>query len=170
MPSLPSHNHYTCLSIDEMSEPSADELDCVKVIQEPQPPKSRKLTHLAGWECRLPRRYIVTSTPSTNSLDIDVEIKTTDTSIKCCTRLLVDCGETGLFMDTEWTRTNNITTRMLTRPIPVYNIDGTPNEGGAIHEIADVILQYNRRTEHTQFAVGQAKHDPGLHLAPQAQP
>jgi hypothetical protein len=86
MSSLPSHNHYICLSIDEMSEPSADELDSVKVVQEPQPPKSERLTCLAGWECRLPRRYIVTSTPSANSLDIDIEIETTDTGIKHCTR------------------------------------------------------------------------------------
>ena len=131
MPSLPSHNHYTCLSIDEMSEPSADELDCVKVVQEPQPPKSGKLIRLAGWEHQLPCRYIVASTPGTNSLDIDVEIKTMDTGIKCCTRSLVDCGAMGLFMDTKWAHANNITTCTLTWPIPVYNVNGTPS--GSYH-------------------------------------
>jgi hypothetical protein len=155
MPSLPSHNCYTCLSIDEISEPSADELDCVKVIQEPQPPKSGKLICLAGWERQLPRRYIVTSTPSANSLGIDIEIETTDTGIKRCTRSLVDCGATGLFMDTEWACANNVTTCTLTRPIPVYNVNGTPNEGGAIREIADVILQYNGHAERTQFVITQ---------------
>jgi hypothetical protein len=143
------------LSIDEISEPSADELDCVKVIQEPQPPKSGKLIHLAGWEHRLPRRYIVASTCSANSLDIDVEIETMATGIKHCTRSLVDCGATGLFMATEWACTNNVTTRMLTRPIPVYNVDGPPNEGGAIREIADVILWYNGHVERTQFVIMQ---------------
>jgi hypothetical protein len=98
--------------------------------------------------------YLV-GTSSANSLDIDIEIETTDTGIKCCTRLLVDCGETGLFMDTEWARANNITTCVLTRPILVYNVDGIPNEGGAIREIADVILQYNGPTEHTQFVIMQ---------------
>jgi len=127
-PSLPSHNRYTCLSIDEMSESSADEPDCVKAVQEPQPPKRRKLIRLASWERRLPRKYVVASTPSANSLDLNVEIETTDTGVKRCTKLLVDCGATGLFMDTEWARANNVTTHALTRPIPVYNVDGTPNE------------------------------------------
>jgi hypothetical protein len=155
MPSLPSHNRYTCLSIDEISEPSADESDCVKAVQEPQPPKSRKLIRLAGWECRLPHKYIIASTPGTNSLDINVEIETTDTGVKCCTKLLVDCGTTGLFMDTEWARANNVTTHVLTWPILVYNIDGTPNEGSAICKIADVILQYNGHAERTQFVIMQ---------------
>jgi hypothetical protein len=46
-------------------------------------------------------------------------------------------------------------TRALTRPIPVYNVDGTPNEDGAIREIADVILRYNGHAERTQFAITQ---------------
>jgi hypothetical protein len=155
MPLLPSHNHYTCLSIDEMSESPADEPDCVKAVQEPQPPKRRKLIHLTNWERQLPRKYVIASTPSANSLDIDVEIETTDTSVKHCTKSLVDCSAMGLFMDTEWAHTNNVTMRALTQPIPVYNVNGTPNEGGAIHEIADVILQYNRHAEHTQFTIMQ---------------
>jgi hypothetical protein len=51
--------------------------------------------------------------------------------------------------------TNNVTTRVLTRPIPVYNVDGTPNEGSAIRKIADVILRYNGHVERTQFAITQ---------------
>jgi hypothetical protein len=43
----------------------------------------------------------------------------------------------------------------LTQLIPVYNVDGTPNEGGAIREIADVILRYNGHAERTQFAITQ---------------
>ena len=56
------------------------------------------------------------------------------------TSALVDCGATGLFIDTEYVRLNNISTRRLTSPIPVYNVDRTANEAGAITEIADVIL------------------------------
>jgi hypothetical protein len=138
-----------------MSESPADKPDCVKAVQEPQPPKHGKLICLANWEHQLPRKYVVASTPSANSLDIDVEIETTDTGVKRCTKSLVDCSATGLFMDTEWARTNNVTTRALTQPIPVYNVDGTPNEGGAIREIADVILRYNGHAEHTQFAITQ---------------
>ena len=66
---------------------------------------------------------------------------------------LVDCGATGLFVDTEYVRSNNLSPRRLTTPIPVYNIDGTANEAGAITEIADIILRYKGHAERTQFAV-----------------
>src|SRR3981189_2347389 len=69
------------------------------------------------------------------------------------TSALVDCSATSLFVDTEYVRSNNISTRRLTTPIPVYNVDGTVNEAGAITEIADVILRYKGHAEQTQFAV-----------------
>jgi len=78
-----------------------------------------------------------------------------DTGVKRCTKLLVDCSATGLFMDTKWAHANNVTTCALTWLIPVYNINGTPNEGSAIREIADVILWYNRHAERTQFTITQ---------------
>jgi hypothetical protein len=138
-----------------MSELPADKPDCVKAVQEPQPPKRGKLICLANWERRLPRKYVVAPTPSANSLNIDIEIETTDTGVKRCTKSLVDCGATGLFMDTKWACANNVTTRALTRLIPVYSVNGTPNESSAICEIADVILRYNRHAECTQFAITQ---------------
>jgi hypothetical protein len=58
-------------------------------------------------------------------------------------------------MDTEWACTNNVTMCALTQKIPVYNVNGMPNEGSAICEIADVILQYNGHTECTQFVITQ---------------
>src|SRR3981189_2828398 len=92
-------------------------------------------------------------TPSENSLNIDVEIETTDTAMKRNTSALVDCGATGLFVDAEYVRLNNIPPRRLTSPIPVYNVNGTANEAGAITEIADVILRYKGHAERTQLAV-----------------
>jgi hypothetical protein len=41
----------------------------------------------------------------------------------------------------------------LTKPIPIYNIDGTANDASAITDIADVILCYKNHSEHTQLAV-----------------
>jgi hypothetical protein len=48
---------------------------------------------------------------------------------------------------------NNIPTRPLTKPILVYNVDGTANDAGAITDIADVILHYENHSERTQLAV-----------------
>jgi hypothetical protein len=41
----------------------------------------------------------------------------------------------------------------LTKPIPVYNVDGTANNAGMITDITDVILQYDNHSERTQLAV-----------------
>jgi len=35
----------------------------------------------------------------------------------------------------------------------VYNVDRTPNEQGAIHDIVDVIMQFHNHTKWAQFAV-----------------
>jgi hypothetical protein len=48
---------------------------------------------------------------------------------------------------------NNVPTRPLSKPIPVYNVDGTANDARAITDIADVILCYKNHSEHTQLAV-----------------
>jgi hypothetical protein len=87
------------------------------------------------------------------SLAVDVEIESMDTAVKRCTQALIDCGATGCFIDIEWAKLNNIPTCPLTNPIPVYNIDGTANDAGAITDIADVILRYEQHSEHTQLAI-----------------
>jgi hypothetical protein len=48
---------------------------------------------------------------------------------------------------------NNVPTRPLFKLIPVYNVDGTANDAGAITDIADVILCYQNYSERTQLAV-----------------
>jgi hypothetical protein len=92
-------------------------------------------------------------TPSENSLNIDIEIEMMDTMMKRNTSALVDCGATGLFIDTEYVCSNNISTHRLTTPIPIFNVDGTTNEAGAITKIADVILRYKGHAERTQLTV-----------------
>jgi hypothetical protein len=48
---------------------------------------------------------------------------------------------------------NNIPTRPLTKLIPVYNVDSTANDAGAITDIADIILRYENHSECTKLAV-----------------
>jgi hypothetical protein len=87
------------------------------------------------------------------SLLVDVEIESTDTAVKRCTQALIDCGATGCFIDIEWVKLNNVPTCPLSKPIPVYNVDSTANDAGAITDIADIILHYQNHSEHTQLAV-----------------
>jgi hypothetical protein len=74
------------------------------------------------------------------SLAVDVEIESTDTAVRQCTQALINCGATGCFIDIEWVKLNNIPTRPLTKPIPVYNVNGTANDAGMITNITDIIL------------------------------
>jgi hypothetical protein len=87
------------------------------------------------------------------SLVVDVEIESTDTAVKQCTQALIDCGATGRFIDIMWAKLNNVPTCPLTKLIPVYNVDGTTNDAGAITDIANVILHSGTHSECTQLAI-----------------
>jgi predicted aspartyl protease len=87
------------------------------------------------------------------SLLVDMEIESTDTAVKRCTQALIDCGATGCFIDIEWAKLNNLPIHPLSKPIPVYNVDGTANDAGMITDIADIILCHKNHLERTQLAV-----------------
>ncbi|KAG6899898.1 hypothetical protein C0993_005584 [Termitomyces sp. T159_Od127] len=50
----------------------------------------------------------------------------------------------------------------LSKPIPVFNINGTSNEASAISSIVDLVLQYQTHTKHTVFALGMPLPAPAL--------
>jgi hypothetical protein len=98
--------------------------------------------------------------PGPKSLHLKVELQTTDIGEVLATNALLDCGATGLFINTEYVKQKWLTVRNLARPILVYNVNSTLNEAGAISGIVDVVLWYKGHTEHAQFAVtGLGKQD-----------
>ena len=66
---------------------------------------------------------------------------------------MVDSGATGRFIDSEYVKSRRIATCTLSCPIPVFNVDGTPNNAGAITEVVDCILRFENHTERTLFYV-----------------
>jgi len=46
-----------------------------------------------------------------------------------------------------------INTWSISHPIPVYNVDGSPNEAGQISEVVDVVLRYKTHSERTLLTV-----------------
>ena len=105
------------------------------------------------WEKRLPARYVIASVPGERSLQLSVEIQTTDTNHRIQVWALLDCGATGLFISSALVREKGLTTRKLSRPIPVYNVDGTPNKAGSITEVVDLVLRFEDHSEGAIFAV-----------------
>ncbi|GLB43461.1 putative retrotransposable element tf2 155 kda protein type 1-like [Lyophyllum shimeji] len=108
---------------------------------------------LPRWEKRLPRRFVLAATPSRNSLSLAVEVETTDTQEILGLKALLDSGASGLFLHIRFVREHGLTTRTLSRPIPVNNVDGTANAAGAITEVVDLVLRYNGHSERVMFAV-----------------
>ena len=53
---------------------------------------------------------------------------------------LVDSGATGMCINKEYVIQHNLETKKLPVSLPVYNANGTLNEGGAISEAVEVRL------------------------------
>jgi hypothetical protein len=91
--------------------------------------------------------------PGSNSLYLRVEIESTETQQKQGIHVLVDCGATGLFIDREYVKSNQLPTIKLSWVIPVFNVDGTPNEASCISEVVELIIRYEKHSERALFAV-----------------
>ncbi|GLB41126.1 putative retrotransposable element tf2 155 kda protein type 1-like [Lyophyllum shimeji] len=96
---------------------------------------------------------VTAAIPSRNSLSLAVEVETTDTQEILGLKALLDSGASGLFLHIRFVREHGLTTRTLSRPIPVNNVDGTANAAGAITEVVDLVLRYNSHSERMVFAV-----------------
>ena len=68
-------------------------------------------------------------------------------------KALLDSRATGNFIDKDFVCTKGISTRSVSRPMLVFNVDGSPNEAGQISEVVDVVLCYKTYSERTLLAV-----------------
>jgi len=102
----------------------------------------------------LPKRLSVnTLNTRGTSIILLIEVSTTDTSEVHSVKALLDSGATGNFIDRDFIRTKGVNTWSISRPILVYNVDGSPNEAGQISEVVDVVLRYKTHSERTLLTV-----------------
>jgi len=87
------------------------------------------------------------------SIILPIEVSTTDTSKVHSIKALLDSKATGNFIDRDFVWMKGINTWSISRPILVYNVDGSPNEAGWISEVVDVVLRYKIHSERTLLAV-----------------
>ena len=157
MPSLSTCNHFKILS--NIIDSKANVLD-VKILKKdlntspvpeltPITPKNQK----PKWERTLPKKCIISAAGQSNSLKLKVEIETTDTLERKAINSLVDSRANGEFIDQEYTKSCRFNLQKLSCPIPVYNIDGSPNEAGSITEAVSLILRYKNHSEWTVFCI-----------------
>jgi len=72
-------------------------------------------------------------------------------------KALLDSGAMGNFIDRDFVWTKGINTWSISRPILVYNVDGSPNEADQISEVVDVVLRYKTHSERTLLAVSSLR-------------
>ncbi|KAG5717602.1 hypothetical protein E4T56_gene5438 [Termitomyces sp. T112] len=66
---------------------------------------------------------------------------------------LLDSRAMGLFLDSEFVKYYGLTTQLLPKPIPVYNINRMPNEAGTINSMVNLVLHYWNYVECAMFAI-----------------
>jgi len=121
----------------------------------PNSPVSAPL-HKPKWEKRLPKLLSISILDARGtSLLLPVEIGTTDTSELHSVKALLDCGATGSFINRDFVCSKGMNTWTLSCNIPVFNIDGSPNEAGQISEVVDVVLRYKTYSERMLLAVSR---------------
>ena len=87
------------------------------------------------------------------SIILSIKISNTNTSEVHSIKVLLDSGAIGNFIDKDFVCTKGISTWSIFYPIPVYNVDSSPNKAGQIFKVVDIVLQYETYSERTLLAV-----------------
>ena len=101
---------------------------------------------------------------------IPIKVHSVDMGHPLAVDSLLDSGATGMFINVEYVRIQKLQTHPLPHAIPVYNIDGTPNEAGSIKEEVDLICTFGDYSEHATFLVTSLGSIVTLHAILELQP
>jgi hypothetical protein len=113
--------------------------------------------HCPKWEWQLPRQYVIDSIEGRNSLHIPLDLESVETAVRMSVKALVDCGATGDFINSEYIISRNLPVRCLSQPIPVLNMDGSPNQVGGITGVVNMVVDYKGHTERIQLTITQLR-------------
>jgi len=142
-------NKFTVLTIEDPNT-----IDSELVDAPPPIPFISAPLHKPKWEKRLLKLLSISTLDARGtSLLLPVEIGTTDTSELHSVEALLDCGATGSLIDRDFVCSKGMNTRTLSHNIPVFNVDGSPNEAGQISEVVDIVLRYKIHSERMLLAV-----------------
>ena len=117
-------------------------------------PDRKALSQRPKWEKRLSRRLFANILDARRtSIILPIEISTTDTSKVHSVKALLDSGATGNFIDKDFVRAKSISIWNVSRPILVFNVDGSPNETGQISKVVDIVLHYKTHSKRMLLAI-----------------
>jgi hypothetical protein len=152
---LSNDNHFSVLAVDEALEPPPTSSALpVPPVSSPSASTPKPTTHQPRWEKCMARKLVIRSLEEgPNCIMIPTHLKTTDTREEAATEAMVEAGATGDFIDRDFVERTKLPTCKLSQPIPVYNVDGIPNEAGSIDHVVDVVMTYNGHSERILLAV-----------------
>jgi len=142
-------NKFTVLTIEDPNTIDSELVDA--------PPLNLLVAALLcrpKWEKRLPKLFLISALDMQGTfLLLPVEVGTTDTSEFHSIKALLDCRATGSFIDRDFVHLKEMNTQTLSCNIPVFNVDGSPNEAGQISKVKDVVLRYKTYSERMLLAI-----------------
>ncbi|KAG1843641.1 hypothetical protein C8R48DRAFT_546082, partial [Suillus tomentosus] len=97
-----------------------------------------------------PKRYI---RGTGQSLFLPASLTTINDCRCITTRALLDSGCTGSSIDAGFVRAHGLNTHKIARPVPVYNADGSLNNGGSITDYVVLQLAVGNHVERITFGV-----------------
>jgi len=129
-------------------------IDSELVDAQPLNPLAAALLCRSKWEKRLPKLFSISALDvQETSLLLLVEIETMDTSELHSIKALLDCEATGSFINRDFVCSKGMNTQTLSCNIPVFNVNGSPNQAGQISEVVDIVLHYKTHSKRILLAV-----------------
>jgi len=119
-------NKFTVLTIEDPNTIDSELVDALSLVPLVSAPLRKP-----KWERRLPKLFLISALDARGtSLLLPVEIGTTDMSKLHSVEALLDSGATRSLINRDFVRSKGINTWTLLHNIPVFNVDGSPNEAG----------------------------------------
>jgi len=78
-----------------------------------------------------------------------------DTSKLHFIKALLNSRATRSFINRDFVCLKGINTRTLSRNIPVFNVDGSPNEAGQISKVIDILLHYKTHSKRMLLVISR---------------
>lgn len=109
----------------------------------------------------IPERIIVRNLRSKHEIRMDITIAPkTDKTHRVSLQALLDSGANGIFIDRTWAQEQKVPMERLSKPIPVFNVDGTNNRAGDITHSAELRIQFKGHNEIVRAEVTELGNVP----------
>jgi len=142
-------NMFTVLEIEDINISDSEPKDIYFSVPANHPTLQR-----LKWERQLPKEL---STNALNtcemSLVLAMEPGMTNTSKHYSVNVLLDYRATGSFIDYDFICLKGINTQTISCPIPVFNVDGSPNKASQTLKVVDIVFYYLTYSEQILLAI-----------------